>query len=410
MTQKRKAASAAVLLLGFLIMVGCGDTYRPIAYPITKPGGDPQTFDYVAIINTNGTNNGSVMQINVGGDSASAVAPVGQEPATAGFNYSQTALLVPNNADDTLSEITSGSTTATTLTLETGSKPTFVGAVSSGLFTLNSGANTICPSSPSLGVIDGSSFTLRTDVCVGTNPVFGVAVDADRVFVVDKGANKVYVVNVTTDVVTNSISVGTAPVYAALSPDGTYAYVLNQGSDDISVIDTTAETVVATIPAGGSAPSMAVFDSTLTRLYVVNTGSDSVSVFDASTYSSPKVLHTPVTLSGTPNSFAVLPDGSRAYAGLAGTNQIAEINTGSYSVKTLTVGTTASSTVTSVGRSNDGTKVYATTVEPNDLQNGTTIIRTTDDVTVGNIPAPLQDPSCSGTSCKLQRPYAVISR
>ncbi len=410
MTQMRKAASAAVLFLGFLIMVGCGDTYRPIAYPIPKPGGDPQTFDYVAIINSNGTNNGSVTQINVGGDSASAVTPIGKQPATAGFNYSQTALLVPNYADDTLSEITSSSTTATTLTMATGSKPTFVGAVSSGLFSLNSGVNANCPTSPSLGVIDGSSFTLRTNVCVGTNPVFGIAVDADRVFVVDKGANKVYVVNVTTDAVTNSISVGTAPVYAVLSPDAAYAYVLNQGSDNISVIDTTAESVVATVPSGGNAPSLADFDSTLTRLYVVNTGSDSVSVFDVSTLKSPTALHTPVTLSATPNSFAVLPDGSRAFAGLAGTNQVAEINTGSYSVKTITVGTTASSTVNSVGRSNDGSKVYAATVEPTDLQNATTIIRTTDDAIVGNILAPLQDPTCSGTSCKLQRPYLVISR
>jgi YVTN family beta-propeller protein len=58
--------------------------------------------------------------------------------------------------------------------------------------------------------------------------------------------------------VTATITVGVAPVGVAVNPAGTEVFVTNQGSGTVSVINTAADTVIATIP-GGSLP-LAVAD------------------------------------------------------------------------------------------------------------------------------------------------------
>ncbi len=64
------------------------------------------------------------------------------------------------------------------------------------------------------------------------------------------------------DTATNSVvvtvTVGTFPTAVAVTPDGTFAYVANGGSDNVSVIDTATNTVVATVPVGGSPRALAI--------------------------------------------------------------------------------------------------------------------------------------------------------
>ncbi len=50
----------------------------------------------------------------------------------------------------------------------------------------------------------------------------------------------------------HTIRVGTQPVSFAFTPDGAYAYVANNGSNTVSVIATTTETVVATVVVGAN--------------------------------------------------------------------------------------------------------------------------------------------------------------
>ncbi|MFD4620355.1 YncE family protein, partial [Streptomyces sp. NPDC058475] len=65
----------------------------------------------------------------------------------------------------------------------------------------------------------------------------------------------------------------------AAAQDNTFAYVTNDSSGTVSVIDTATNTVTATIPVG-TAPQGVALTPDGTRVYVTNSGSDTVSVID----------------------------------------------------------------------------------------------------------------------------------
>ncbi|HEX6879688.1 MAG TPA: beta-propeller fold lactonase family protein, partial [Terriglobales bacterium] len=149
-----------------------------------------------------------------------------------------------------------------------------------------------------------------------------------------------------------------------------------------------------------------------TRLYVSNQASDTVSVFDISTLT-PVTMHAPVAVGNSPNSLAVLPDGSAVYVASTGTNSVTLINGNSFLTQQIAASDAAGATVTSVGTSVAGSKVYATVVEPTNTKNGTAIIRVTDNVLVTTIGAPQQDLTCKPSStvtCPLMRPAQVATR
>jgi YVTN family beta-propeller protein len=83
------------------------------------------------------------------------------------------------------------------------------------------------------------------------------------------------------------IPVGEDPADVAVSPDGRRVYVANNGSNTVSVIDTTSNTVAGEptkagegpIPVGLAPEGVAVSPEGK-RLYVANAASDTVSVID----------------------------------------------------------------------------------------------------------------------------------
>ncbi|PYU98366.1 MAG: hypothetical protein DMG26_18855, partial [Acidobacteria bacterium] len=87
-----------------------------------------------------------------------------------------------------------------------------------------------------------------------------------------------------------------------------FAYVANGDSNSVSVIDTSSNTVVATV-AVGSIPFGVAITPDGTRAYATNRGSNSVSVIDAA---SNTVVAT-VAVGGAPEGVAITPDGARAY-------------------------------------------------------------------------------------------------
>ena len=95
-------ALAAFLLLAW---VACGDQYRPVANPIISGGGQPQSthFAYVVNSNPNGTD-GSTTQIDVSGDTNSAVNTLGVGSIYEAFPPNSGALFIANSGNDTVSE------------------------------------------------------------------------------------------------------------------------------------------------------------------------------------------------------------------------------------------------------------------------------------------------------------------
>jgi len=77
--------------------------------------------------------------------------------------------------------------------------------------------------------------------------------------------------------VTATVTVGSAPDSVAVTPNGTYAYVTNEGGNSVSVISTASNTVTTTITVGARPYGVAVTPNGA-YVYVTNYGGNSVSV------------------------------------------------------------------------------------------------------------------------------------
>jgi YVTN family beta-propeller protein len=105
-----------------------------------------------------------------------------------------------------------------------------------------------------------------------------------------------------------------AVLVAALTPSllvhgAPFAYVTNQGSHDVSVIDLALQKVIATVPVGRS-PAGVVASSRVGRVFVSNPDSKTISVIDMRTQ---RVVQTLAAGDG-PVGIDAAPDGSRIYA------------------------------------------------------------------------------------------------
>ena len=98
----------------------------------------------------------------------------------------------------------------------------------------------------------------------------------ESVYVVD-WENKASVIRTSDNTVVATIPVGDHPWGVAALPNGNYVYVTNEGSYNVSVIRTSDNTVVATIPVGNGACGVAALPNGA-YVYVTNWNDDNVSV------------------------------------------------------------------------------------------------------------------------------------
>src|SRR5438105_3105343 len=105
---------------------------------------------------------------------------------------------------------------------------------------------------------------------------------AQKAYITNQNSANVSVINTATNTVSTTISVGSAPFGVSVSPDGSKVYVTNTHSDTVSVIDTGTNTVIATIPVGSQPIGVAVTPDG-TKVYVANDASANVSVITTAT-------------------------------------------------------------------------------------------------------------------------------
>src|SRR5260221_6653711 len=73
---------------------------------------------------------------------------------------------------------------------------------------------------------------------------------AQNAYITNQRSNTVSVIDTTTNTVSATIPVGVTPFGVAASPNGSKVYVTNAFSNTVSVIDTATNTVIAMIPVG----------------------------------------------------------------------------------------------------------------------------------------------------------------
>jgi YVTN family beta-propeller protein len=143
---------------------------------------------------------------------------------------------------------------------------------------------------------------------------------------------------------------------AAASPRSaaqTLAYITNERSNNVSVIDTATDTVKATIPVG-SRPFGVSVNEQGTRAYITNSGSGTVSVIDTRT----NIVMATIPVGVRPLGVAVSPDGTRAFVANFGSSTVTVIDgTSNRVLATITLGLAAAF---GVGVNRQGTKVYVT--------------------------------------------------
>jgi len=371
MTFVRRAA-LSVAIFAAVLELGCGDTFRPVAQPISQSGGDPQIQKFAFVVMPEKTGApGNFTEVDTTGDTAVGQAVLGRGPVHAAFAGNTGRIIVANQTDDNLSvypTFSPQSFIGATISLPAGSQPVFTFSTSTSrgyvaLSALNE-----------LGVLDTGTNVMTNTITVGTDPV-AIASNGDgsRIFVVNKGDGTVSIVDPVAMSVLQTLTVGSSPSWVQTNADSSLAYVLNTGSNTVSVIDTKTLTVTATIPVG-TGPNFASYNVKQMRVWVTNPGSNSVSWIDADPSSSTFNTATTITVGTTPVSIAPLADGSRVYIANLGSDDIWVIDTLNGSIERK-IALTAGAGPMSLAASGDSTKVVVAEHNAADI----VVIRTSDD-------------------------------
>jgi uncharacterized protein (TIGR03437 family) len=179
-----------------------------------------------------------------------------------------------------------------------------------------------------------------------------VAYTQGRAYVANFGSNSVTVIDTSSNTVIYTIAVGTQPNGIAITPDGTRAYVAN-GGGDVWVLATSNNAVLAKVMVGGYPSGIAITPDG-TRAYVTRDNANSVWVIDTSS----NTVTARIAVGTAPGGVAITPDGTRAYVtnvgGVAGGGSVSVIDTSSNTV-TATVSVPGP---VGVAITPDGTRAY----------------------------------------------------
>ena len=464
-THKTLALTAAFGTV--LALAGCGSNLRPTTTPIVGTGPASQPASYAFVISApSATAQGVGTVIDYSGDTVMATAPIGPAPVTFTINSAGTEAW-SLNGDGTLSNIPVSTSLqnknvyfSTLNPIPTtgsfaGLDPVvalYDGAV--GLFALDDNTNEV-------DVLNGSpAAAFKLVIPVDQTPVTMVGVStASRYYVISQTVPYASQINVggvlmnggvacninpsgvasatvngapipTTGVAdgietssntrSSQIPVGVCPVYAVGSPDTRRVFVLNRGSDTISVINsqnnaidntcppptgcvnqngqqyfshpalplsTKAVTATGITPPNGAAglpavagPVYAEYNAATQQLVVSNYDGNTINIIDVSLdeYGNDSATFGTtytVPVGKNPASVTVLADGSRAYVANQSDSTVSIVTMSSHSIETTLPVTGHPRTVVSTQNSLYG-KVYVASPDSPYI----TIIRTDQDI------------------------------
>ncbi|MFZ0201002.1 MAG: YncE family protein [Candidatus Sulfotelmatobacter sp.] len=349
----RRAGCLAAAMFLIVVWMACGQVYRPVVIPCSTGGvpgcpvetnPQPSNFHDVFGISTNTASYpGTAMQIDVSGDTVVGETP-SNDPSKPNLGGNPTHMaILPNDARvfvasagsivpggiDVVSWFTpqfqstlaTGLSAVNTINMPVGSQPVFLNtAQSAALYVANFGTN-------SVSQINTTSNVITNTVTVGTNPVsLAETPNAYKLYVANQGDSTVSTLS-PIDLSNNTANglvtgfTGTTPVWVVARGDSQKVYVLTQGDGQLWTIDVATDTVTSNLPVGAGA-NFVFYDPNLNRIYVTNPVTSTVYVFSAAggANDTPSLLATlaiPAACAGCgavfPVSVAALPDGTRFY-------------------------------------------------------------------------------------------------
>jgi YVTN family beta-propeller protein len=180
--------------------------------------------------------------------------------------------------------------------------------------------------SGTVSIINATNNTLLKQIDIGGRAVHGIAIFNDTLYVGDVYGGKVLVIK--DNEITEEIKVGSGPEYVEVNPDGRFLYVANLLSP-ISVIDLHSQnkTVIKEIDSGETSHGLSFTDDG-SRLFIVNMGSDTLSVIDATKH---EIIKT-IPVGYRPEYVALTPDERFAFVTNLGADTVSVVDTESLEV------------------------------------------------------------------------------
>ena len=436
---------AGAVLTAAALVAGCGNNYRPTITPVNSTGPASTINTLVSVVSApSRTVPGIVTILDYAGDSVMDYQPIGIGPtaytvdtdSTYGYTinsdhtlsefqitstlqknqilvstlpstaqplnlFSPSAgLWVPDLSDNTVDIFTGGPETYLSSVPVAPTPVMVIGPTSAGLrfFSISQGfaapTGVECNAAPASVAVNGeadgiepSSYTISSHIPLGKCPVFAVeSSDGRRLFVMNRGSDTITVINAQNDTLNSCVCPPTGCLnysnqayycHPTLPLSTTAAGILNAGNPagypPIPINGTAGMTAVA-------GPVYAEYNGLLDLLVVSNYDGSTISVIDVSLdeygNDSPTFGTTyTIPVDKNPASVTVLADGSRAYTANQSDQTVSIVNLSSHTVEgTLTV-TGHPRTVASVQNSTQG-KVYVASPDSPYL----TIIRTDQDI------------------------------
>lgn len=230
------------LLTGVIMLLasGCNDTLRQFITEVPGPAGNPGRISNAIVLSTNpavptdGTVAvGSDLHIDVSGDSVAGIVPVGPNPVFLAKTLTKVFIL---NGDATVSSyqalLPEGATANTTI-LPAGTVALAGGFSSTGNFF-------VADQGGGVNVINASVNAVTDTLTVGTNPVMVAGNGANnKIYVLNNGSDDVTVISTIdnfispntipmTDIV-NHNGQSAHPIWGVMTPDGVHVFIVNQG-------------------------------------------------------------------------------------------------------------------------------------------------------------------------------------
>lgn len=314
-----------------------------------------QRFAYVV---NNGGNDVSMFKINSLASALTATTGspyvAGNSMLSVAVDSSGQYVYAVSNADASVYVFDIGSGGALTFnnSFATGSAPTGVVTDPSGayVYVSNSGSNTISAysigSGGTLTPVSGSPFVS------GSNPA-ALAIDptGHYLYEADSGSNTISAYSIGSNgmltAIGSAIASGSNPYSLAVDPDGLYVYVANRGGNSVSAYSITqsgssagALTPVSGSPfAAGTTPYSLAVDPSGSWVYVANAGSNNVSAFSIGAGGVlTAVSGSPFTSGSSPYTVTVDPAGRYVYTANDGNNSVSVYQLGSTGALTQVAG------------------------------------------------------------------------
>jgi hypothetical protein len=417
-------AGAAFTVAAFI--AGCGNSYRPVITPINPTGPAAQPTSYAVVVSSPAANaNGVVTVLDYSGDSILTQATIGPNPFAFTLD-SNGANGYTANSDHTLTNFQVSATQPQQKSIFYSTLPTTAQTV--GLFSPTAGlwAPDLFQNEINVLAINGTAEAFKLAIPVAPTPiaVVGLGSLGQNIYSISQNVpfdvtcnnaassvsqlGEADSIEVSSFTISARIPLGKCPVYGVASTDGRRVYVLNRGSDTVTVINSQNNTLDECTPfinqngqpvtchpslplstAAGltgtnvpavAGPVYAEYIAATQQLVVADYDGGTISLIDVSLdvfgNDSPTFGTTfTIPVGRNPASVTVLADGSRAYTADQADGTVHVVNLSSHTVvKALTV-TGHPRTVVSTSNSLFG-KVYVSSPDSTFL----TIIRTDQDI------------------------------